>query len=329
MKGLILLVLLLACLVESEAQSVPLDTTYTVYSTYNKLIKEYPDISPVHEKSALEIEEHRDIEYLTLTDTPYGIRTLHADVFLPKGDKKKYPALLLIHGGGWRSGNKSMNTPLAQHLAARGFVVVSVEYRLSLEAKYPAAIYDIKAAIRWMRKSASEYKIDIHKIAVGGASAGGQLASLIGATNGIEKFEGRLGYQTYSSKVQAVIDLDGLLDFTNNENLAVKRTANSADVFWLEGFYNEIPDRWKEASAITWVNKNSPPFLFINSSQTRFHAGCKETIDKLNQYKIYSEVHQLQDAPHSFWLFNPWFEPTVNYMATFLNKLFNTESVNK
>lgn len=308
------------------AQTIPLDTTYTVNSTYKKLIKDYPQIKSVSPLRVDGIKEHYNIVFLTLADTPFGKRDLHADVFVPVKPKKSYPAILLIHGGGWRSGNKSMNTPMAQALAARGFVVVSVEYRLSLEAKYPAAVHDIKAAIRWMRKNAKRFNIDPTHIAIGGCSAGGQLASLTGATNGIKKFEGTLGYNKYSSAVQAVIDMDGLLDFTSAENLTVTRTTNSADVFWLEGFYDQIPDKWEEASAIHWVNKHTPPYLFINSSQTRFHGGCKEMVEKLNDFSVYNQVHKFEDAPHSYWLFHPWFEPTVNYMVTFLNNVFTSTS---
>jgi pectinesterase len=243
---------------------------------------------------------------------------------MPADKSRLYPGLIIVHGGGWRSGNKSMNTSLAQQLARNGFVVVSVEYRLSLEAKYPAAVHDLKAAIRWMRTHSSAYNINTNQIALIGASAGGQLASLVGATNNNMRFEGNLGSNDRSSSVQAVVDLDGLLDFTAPESIALKRNENSADVFWLGGFFEDNPERWKEASAISWVTKNSPPFLFINSKQTRFHAGCKEMVEKLETLGVYSEVQRL-DAPHSYWLFHPWFNPTVRYIVEFLNRIFNPE----
>ncbi|HEY3404009.1 MAG TPA: alpha/beta hydrolase [Ohtaekwangia sp.] len=320
-RGLLFLLIGLPFIVQAQQKEIPRDTTYTVASTYKKLVKDYPDIKPVLPFSIKGITQKMNAVYLRLDDTPYGKRELHADVFFP--DKKgKYPALVLIHGGGWRSGDKSMNTPLAQQLAGKGFVVISVEYRLSLEVKYPAAIHDIKSAIRWARAQAKEFKIDVDRIAIGGASAGGQLASLIGATNGNRQFEGNAGNTTYSSAVQAVIDMDGLLDFTHEENLKVKRTENSADVFWLEGFYEQVPDKWREASALNWVNRNTPPFLFINSSQIRFAAGYGEMAAKLNAFGIYNEVHKLEGSPHSYWLFEPWFNPTVQYIENFLNTVF-------
>jgi acetyl esterase/lipase len=301
--------------------SIPIDTTYTVWSTNKKLIKQYPFIKePDSFHGDLKVFEN--VVYQTLNTTPFGKGDLHVDVFIPNRNKKTYPAVLLVHGGGWRAGNKNLNTPMAQRLAAHGYIVVSVEYRLSLEAKYPVAIHDLKAAIRWMRANAKKYHIDEKQIAIAGSSAGGQLASLIGVTNQVAQFKGTLENEKFSSAVQAVIDLDGLLDFTNEESLVLDRNENSADVFWLEGFYEDNKTKWQEASALHWVNKKSPPFLFINSSQTRFHAGCKEMVDKLNEFGVYSQVIKLEDAPHSYWLFEPWLTPTVEYMAKFLDEVF-------
>ncbi|HEY3429447.1 MAG TPA: alpha/beta hydrolase, partial [Cyclobacteriaceae bacterium] len=237
---------------------IPRDTTYTVWSTHQKLKKQYPQIAVVKPfLSPNKIEQHFDVTYITV-----NARELRADLFYPKESKQKLPGVILVHGGGWRSGNKSMNTPLAQQLALRGYFVMSVEYQLSLEAKYPAAVHNLKAAVRWLRSKADEFGVNENYIAMIGGSAGGQLVSLIGATNENPNYEGNQGYPQFSSQVQAVVDLDGLLDFTDVENLVVKRTANSADVFWLEGHYDSIPEKWREASALYQVTKKSPPFLF-------------------------------------------------------------------
>jgi pectinesterase len=314
------------CIGNARAQhnsaQIPKDTTYTVASTYQKLVKQYPFIKVVLPKFSSDVRQFSDVVYFTNAETPFGKRELRADVFVPNTENRNFPAILMIHGGGWRSGDKSLNTPMAQRLARDGFVVVSVEYRLSLEAKYPAAVDDLKLAIHWMRTHAHEYRIDTRRIALAGCSAGGQLASLLGVTLGNNRADGNNNADS-SNRVQAVVDMDGLLDFADPESLAIKRTENSADVFWLEGFYEEIPNRWKEASALTWVNHDSPPFLFINSSQTRFHAGCAKMVDRLNAYGIYNEVHSLEGAPHSYWFFDPWFEPTTTSIVKFLNKVFN------
>jgi pectinesterase len=319
-KHLILLVFVFYVHADVCAQTeIPRDTTYTVLGTYNKLKKQYPTIQLVMPYENPGIVQQNDVVY-TILQRGDNHRALKADIFYPKKIKRKLPGVILVHGGGWRSGDKSMNTPLARHLTLEGYVVMSVEYQLSLEAKYPAAVHNLKAAIRWLRSKANEYSLDESKIAIIGGSAGGQLASLIGTTNGNRNFEGDDGYATFSSEVQAVVDLDGLLDFTHEENLAVKRTDYSADVFWLGGFYEAAPEVWKEASPITHVSASTPPFLFINSSQTRFHAGCNEMVEKLHAFGIKAEVVKLEDAPHSYWFFVPWFTPMTEHIVTFLNQ---------
>jgi pectinesterase len=91
---------------------------------------------------------------------------------------------------------------------------------------------------------------------------------------------------------------------------------------WLGGTYDQKPEAWLEASALTHVGAHTPPLLFINSALPRFHAGRDDMIKVLDSLKIYSEVHTIPDTPHPFWLFHPWFEPTVNYVVAFLNKVF-------
>jgi acetyl esterase/lipase len=297
---------------------IPKDTSYTVWSTYNKLKKQYPQINVVKPFQYPHIAQ-RTVTYTTLQQNG-GRRELKADLFYDKELKKKLPGVVLVHGGGWRSGDKSMNTPLAQQLASNGFIVMSVEYQMSLEAKYPAAVHNIKAAVRWLRSKSLELQVDKYNIAIIGGSAGGQLASLIGATNDNPEYEGNDGKREFSSEVQAVVDLDGLLDFTDAENLAVKRTAQSADVFWLKGPYDSIPSVWQLASPLYQLTKKSPPYLFINSSQARFHAGCKQMVAKLNSLGIESEVVDLTDAPHSYWFFDPWFEPMTKSILSFLDR---------
>ncbi|HEY4787503.1 MAG TPA: alpha/beta hydrolase [Bacteroidales bacterium] len=299
---------------------IPRDTTYSVYTVYNQTKKNYPFVSIAKDSLPDGVIAHRDIMYTTLPNTPYGNRDLHLDLFRP-GKPGKYPALIMIHGGGWRSGTKRMQVPIAEMIAARGFVTVAVEYQLSLEAKYPAAVYNIKAAIRWVRANAEKYNIDADHIAISGCSAGGQLASLIGMTNGISKFEGNQGNSDYSSAVQAIIDIDGVLDFMAPASLNLNRKPNSPDVEWLGGTFTEKPEIWKEASSIFWANEKSVPMLFINSGFSRFHAGQDELIGMMKEWNIYTEVHKFDVKVHPFWLLHPWVDSTVDYMVNFMNKV--------
>ncbi|HQV55570.1 MAG TPA: alpha/beta hydrolase, partial [Chitinophagaceae bacterium] len=167
------------------------DTSYNILNEYNKHLKNYPGIQIAKETSYPYVKEEKNIAYCK---TPQ--RELKLDVFYPKEKSKiKRTAILFIHGGGWRSGNKSMHYPLLQELASLGYVCITPEYRLSTEALYPAGVHDIKTSIRWIRQHAKQYNIDVNKIVVAGHSAGGELAAFMGATNGMKQFEGEGCYQ--------------------------------------------------------------------------------------------------------------------------------------
>jgi pectinesterase len=302
-------------------QLIPRDSSYNITSSYNSIKNKFPYASPAVDKLPAGVQADRELVYATLPNTPFGKRELHLDVFRP-AKKGKYPALIMVHGGGWRSGNKSMQVPMAEMIAARGFVTIPVEYQLSLEAGYPAAIHNIKAAIRWVRANASSYDIDTGKIAISGCSAGGQLASLTGLTNGIEKFEGSMGDVVFKSSVHAIINMDGVINFMAPTSLASGRTATSADVQWLGGTFTEKPGTWQEASPGYWVSSKSVPILFLNSGFSRFHAGQEDLIGQYKELGIYYEVHEFNIKIHPFWLFHPWVDESVNYVVDFMNKVF-------
>jgi pectinesterase len=159
--------------------------------------------------------------------------------------------------------------------------------------------------------------VDPDKIAVLGCSSGGQMAALIGTTNNNPIFEDKTFKNKASSKVNAIIDIDGVLAFRHPESSEGEMAS-----FWLGGSYDENPENWKNASALSHTNKNTPPILFICSSIDRFHAGRNDMIAILNKNKIYSEVRTIEDSPHSFWFFEPWFSKTVEYSTKFLDKIF-------
>ena len=300
---------------------IPRDTSFTPYMAWIKIKKEFPQAQIVKPSLPARVVAEMNIVYATLPETPFGKRDLHLDMFRP-AQKGKYPAVLFVHGGGWRSGNKSMDIPLAQQIAAKGYVTATIDHRLSPEALYPAVVYDIKAAVRFIRANAKKYGINPNKIAIAGSSAGGQLTALVGTTSGVVKFDGNGGNPGTSSAAQAIIDIDGVLDFnTPDEKGKDEETARrSAGALWFGTTFNQNSEKWIEASPIQYVGKNTPPMLFINSALPRFHFGRDSVIAVLNKYQIYSEVHTIENTPHPFWLFHPWFEPTVNYITNFLNK---------
>jgi acetyl esterase/lipase len=294
------------------------DTSFTVSSTAIKVLKQYPQTKVVESILPKGVTVQENMVYAR-----DGGRELHLDLFKPaKKSKNGSPGVLLIHGGGWRSGYRQMEWPMAQHLAAQGYVTATVEYRLSTEALYPTGIHDLKASIRWMRANAAKYNIDPKKIAVYGCSAGGELAAFLGTTGDMKKFEGRLGDLRQSSRVQAVVDIDGVLDFTDpaesgKDTIPDKPSAGKA---WFGASFKEKPDLWREASPINYVNEKTSPILFVNSSLPRFHAGRDEAIAKLSKLGIYTEVHTIPGTPHPFWLFHPWFDEAFGYIVTFLDK---------
>jgi pectinesterase len=287
------------------------DTSYTIKSTYNKLIKKYPFITIAENKYNTDVQERLDLVYNADQN-----RILYFDAFI-NTRKKRNPAVIMIHGGGWRSGNKNQMKALALGIAAKGYSCFAIEYRLSLEAKYPTGVIDVKNAIKFIKANAGKLNVDPDKIAVLGCSSGGQMAALIGTTNNNPIFEDKTFKNKASSKVNAIIDIDGVLAFRHPESSEGEMAS-----FWLGGSYDENPENWKNASALSHTNKNTPPILFICSSIDRFHAGRNDMIAILNKNKIYSEVRTIEDSPHSFWFFEPWFSKTVEYSTKFLDKIF-------
>ena len=160
--GAIMLFFMLLWVLDLKAQNPMLrDTSFAVYSTFIKTKKQYPHITIANPLTPKGVKIKYDITF-----SKQGGRPLLLDVFYPKKKVKQgYPAVLMIFGGGWRSGDRSHNIPTAKLLAARGYVAVSADYRLSTEATYPAAVYDLKTAIRWLRANAKKYNIDTSKVA--------------------------------------------------------------------------------------------------------------------------------------------------------------------
>jgi acetyl esterase/lipase len=307
----ILTILFLVSIAVTAQNRYTVDTTYTIQSVYNKEKKAYPFISIVQPKHYPDVKEEKEIVYAKISE-----RELHLDAYYSNASAKK-PAIVILHGGGWKSGNKSQMETFAQEMASKGFSCFTIEYRLSPEAKYPTAIFDVKKAIRYIKINASRFHVDTTKIAILGCSSGGQMAALIGTTNNNSLFEEKDTSHKITSTVQAIIDIDGILAFKHPES----QEGVTAGL-WLGGSYDEKPEIWKQASALTHTDKNTPPTLFINSSKDRFHAGRNDMIAVLNKFKIYNEVKTIENSPHSFWFLTPWYDETITYTTQFLDTIF-------
>jgi acetyl esterase/lipase len=152
------------------------------------------------------------------TDVSYASKSTaqKLDIYLPETGEGPFPVIISVHGGAFKSGDKASSelTPMLEGLN-RGYAVVSVNYRLSSEAVFPAQINDIKAAIQFLRANASTYKLDINNFAIWGGSAGGSLAALAGTSGGVSDLvDSSLGNTNQSDKVQAVVDWFGPIYFS-------------------------------------------------------------------------------------------------------------------
>ncbi len=297
LAGVIAVALMVAVAATNGANPVA-PSPYTADTTYRKLLSDYPLIRIADASLAPETR--------LMAEQAYA-KGLLLDLYLPAA-KGPAPLVVLVHGGGWRAGDRQEMAPLAARLAARGYAAATVDYRLSGQALYPAAIEDVKASINWLRDHALQLGIDARRIAVAGGSAGGQIASLVGVRSGL---------------AQAIINIDGLSDFTSAEarkhedDPAKHPTAAGA---WFGGDYAAKSALWHEASPTFYVTPKTPPMLFVGSAQPRFSVGRDEMVVKLRAAGVAHQVVMLSATPHSFWMFDPWIRPTVDAMVVFLDK---------
>ncbi len=288
-------------------------------SVYSELRERYPAVRLPPATPPAGIALHEGLPYVTRAD-----RELLLDVYRPRAPLP-LPAVLVVHGGGWERGDRSMERPFAQQLAARGFVTATVEYRLGEPGRFPNALFDLKAAVRWLRRHASAYGIDPGRIAALGGSSGGHLVALLGATNGVARFEGDSAVE--SSSVGAVVDIDGLVDFTGQALLDKELRTPGAPTRFLGGPFATRADVWRDASPLTHAGPNSAAMLFINSTApTPILPGRPEMCRALLAQQIPCETTVLANTPHPFWLVSPWFETTLDRAARFLQaRLAQTE----
>jgi len=206
---------------------------------------------------------HRDLAYVS-----GGHARQKLDLYLPQ-DGNHLPLIINIHGGAFRAGSKENGVPL--DYLSRGYAVASINYRLSQHAVFPAQIEDCKAAARWLRAHASEYRIDPNHFAAWGSSAGGHLSAMLGTTGDVKEFD--VGENlAVSSRVQAVVDYFGPTDFLQMDahrlpNGMVHDPTDSPESQLVGGPIQENKEKVARANPITYVTKNSPPFLICHGDR--------------------------------------------------------------
>ena len=245
----------------------------------------------------------------------YPEEAVKMTVYVP--DKPgKYPCILDIHGGGWSARQVEPDKPMMERLAERGYVTAIIAYRLSTTAKYPAALNDCKTAIRTLRANAAEWKIDPDRIGCMGGSAGGHLSGLTAMTSGLAEFEGDGPYKDQSSAVKACIVMAATQDLVAANTV---KTSQNAVVFF-GATCADKPEIYRAASPITHVRAGVPPTIFIEGEKDTLKVGRAEMMEKLKALGIETAVHTLKDAPHPFWMSDPWCTETVEIADAFFKK---------
>jgi acetyl esterase/lipase len=214
-----------------------------------------------------------------------GYRPVEMDLYLPPKSATRKPVVLWLHGGGWSRGDARVSGTFADWpavlagIAGRGFVVASVDYRLSAEAHFPAQLEDVKAAIRFLRLHAADYDIDPARIYAWGGSAGGQLAALAATTCGVKEFEpalsnGRMSHaemQRAAATQNSASDcVDGAAIWYGVFDVASYKSINTEEYLGCKGASCDA--RARTASALSYVQAGQPPMLILQG-------GADTTID--------------------------------------------------
>jgi acetyl esterase/lipase len=236
-----------------------------------------------------------DLEYSNPHD-----EHLHLNLARPAAGNGPFPAVLCIHGGGFRAGTRESYDNLCIKLAERGYVAATVTYRLAPKHKYPAAIYDCKAAVRWLRANAATYHINPEKIGVIGGSAGGHLAQFLAVTAHVPRFEGDGGNPDQSSSVACVVNFYGPSDFTKSYGKSVD--AHEVLPLWLGGNLETARDLHLQSSPLYWVTPDAAPTLCIHGTEDKYvaHEQPVWLVDKLKAATAEAHLLTLPGAGHGF-----------------------------
>lgn len=218
----------------------------------------------------------------------------------PKTGEGPFPAVVCIHGGGFRAGKREGYDALCIKLAQNGYVALTVSYRLAPKYQFPAAVHDTKAAVRWLRANADKYKVDPDRIGVTGGSAGGHLAQFLGVTAGVKEFEGDGGHADQSSRVKCVVNVYGPSDFTKSYGKSV----DAAEVLplFLGGNLETAMKAHIRSSPLNWVTPNAAPTLCIHGTEDKYvaHEQAVWIVDRLKSAGVEAELLTLDGAGHGF-----------------------------
>jgi len=222
---------------------------------------------------------------------------LHLDVYEAAAGGGSHPAVVLIHGGGWTSNDKSTMLGMGEFLARHGFVGFAVDYRLFQDGKngWPAQLDDVQRAVRWIRANASTYGATADRMGAFGHSAGGQLAALLGMEDTRDNSDPALA--KFSSRVQAVVDVSGPSDFTTDHDA----DASAFLARFLGATYSAHPEVWREASPALRAARGDAPFLIVHGTEDQDvpMSQSQELLDKLKAAGVEASLVKVNDE-HTF-----------------------------
>ncbi len=224
---------------------------------------------------------------------------LKLDLAMPKDGAGPFPAIICIHGGGFRAGTRDGYDGLCLTLAARGYVAVTITYRLAPAYPFPAAVLDCKGAVRWLRANAAKYHVDPTRIGTTGGSAGGHLAQFLGVTAGVREFEGE-GNLDQSSAVSCVVNFFGPSDLSKSYGKSV----DAAEVLPLF-FGGNLDTKLREhlrGSPLYWITPAAAPTLIVHGTEDKYVAYEQATwaVDKMKACGAEVELLTLPGAGHGF-----------------------------
>jgi len=252
-----------------------------------------------------------------------GRRDLTADVFTPeKIPSKPRPAIVFLHGGSWMFGSPSQFHYHSDYLAKKyGFLALSVDYRLSGEAKFPAALQDAKCAIRWVRSQAKKLNIDPHRVAICGGSAGGHLSSMVATTAGVKDYEGNGGHKKFASHANAAVLFNGEFDMWD---LVARKSLIDAMEKFIGGTSTEMPEKYDELSSIKRIDGRTPPTLLLHGTEDKCvsHEQAVAFFNRLREVGVHAELEIYEGKPHAWFNKEPDKTKTLKRMETFLVSQF-------
>jgi alpha-L-fucosidase 2 len=252
------------------------------------------------------------------TDIEYGKAgavSLKLDASIPEG-KGPFPAVILVHGGGWRNGDKATYVkPVFKPLSDAGFAWFSINYRMAPDHIYPAAVDDLVTAVRWLKQHAREYHVDPKRIALCGESAGGQLVALVGARYGKQ-----LG-------VRAVVPVYPPTDMEELHSGREKTPAGNQAINGFLGLKGPGPEATKllrEASPVTWVKRDMPPYLLIHGTGDKTVPYSQSTTlqAKMKAAGAKCDLFTVEGAPHGWgaWEKDPAMRKYQPYLIDWLKR---------